>query len=68
MTWIVNGLEINHYSQKLTIHQTEEDGGSLMSKLTIADAQVEDTGSYICRAINQYGTKEQTYQLNVKGK
>lgn len=43
----------------------EEDGGAFT--LRIAAAEITDSGYYVCKAINEYGTRQCEAKLEVRG-
>ena len=47
--------------------QDKEMQNGAVSTLTLPNAQVEDTGVYICIASNAHGQLERDFQLTVQG-
>ena len=67
ITWLHNGAEVQADPPRVTISTVQVDNRTQESTLTLLNTAAEDTGTYICSAVNDEGSSNLTTELQVLG-
>ena len=67
ITWLHNEAEVQVASSRVTISTVQVDNRTQESTLTLLNTTAEDTGTYICSAVNTEGITNMTTELQVLG-
>ena len=65
--WLHNGAEVLADPPRVTISTVQVDNRTQESTLTLFNTTAEDTGTYICSAVNDEGSSNLTTELQVLG-
>ena len=67
ITWLHNGAEVQTAPPRGTISTVQVNNKTQESTLTLLNTTAEDTGTYICSAVNSVGSGNMTTELLVLG-